>query len=720
MTDRPETPPYRWAAFIFVGTLALYVATLAPTTQFWDAAEYMTAAHSLGIPHPPGNPLFVLLANVWGQLPLATDYGARINLFAAATSAASAALWFLIGERWLQPILAAPTARRLAAAAGALVGATAFTVWNQSVANEKVYTVSVLTIVLVLWLAIRWADHPEGERPHRYLILIAYLLFLTRANHQMGILAAPAVLALIVVAEWRVLLRPRLLGMGLAAAVVATSVYLFLPIRARQDPYLNQGAVSTWPALRDHLSRAQFSKPSVFADPRYPAGATNPGRSPKLVAQQIQNYAQYFSWQWGHDLSDGLRRVVAVLFVLLGLVGAHRHWRAERRHALTMTVLVLTLTLGLVFYLNFKTGYSQDIGPAQVAREVRERDYFFIASFSAWGVWVGMGLAAIVAWAEAAVPRWRWALVAPVAALALIPLAANRETAPRNHETLARAYGQDLLQSLDPYAIVVTAGDNDTFPLWYAQEVGGVRRDVTVLVTSLGNLSWYLRQMNQRPVPTFEPTTAPAWYRQSSWPKPEQPWLSGVYRGATDTLPEYVPVDAAVTGQLGAISVALEPAQLPNPGFLSRVDLALLQLIKENLGRRPIYFSGTTASYPDQLGLGPYLVTEGMVRRLRPTPVVPGDTIRLSQVQGRFVDVTRTTRLAFEVYHGAEAARRRPQGWVDRPSQNILLPYILTFDTIAEVTRDSNPARSREALALATAMLANTTYQFDLSPPPVR
>jgi hypothetical protein len=430
MSERPlaESPPYRWAAGVFLGTLALYVATLAPTTQFWDATEYMTASHSLGIPHPPGNPLFVLMAHVWGLLPLASDYGARINLFAAATSAASAALWFLIGERWLQPILAAPLVRRLAAAAGALIGATAFTVWNQSVANEKVYTISVLTIALVLWLAIRWADHPEGERPHRYLILIAYLLFLTRANHLMGVLAFPAVLALIVMTEWRVLIRPRLIIMGLAVAVVATSVYVFMPIRARQDPYLNQGVVTTWPALKDHLSRAQFSKPSVFSDPRYAPGPTNPGRTPKLVFQQIQNYTQYFSWQWGHDLSDGLRGAVSVVFVFLGLLGAHRHWRAERKQALTMTVLVLTLTIGLVFYLNFKTGYSQDIGEQQVAREVRERDYFFIASFSAWGVWVGMGLAAIVAWAtgsagaRTAVPRWRRALVAPVAALALIPL----------------------------------------------------------------------------------------------------------------------------------------------------------------------------------------------------------------------------------------------------------------------------------------------------------
>ena len=298
-----------------------------------------------------------------------------------------------------------------------------------------------------------------------------------------------------------------------------------------------------------------------------------------------------------------------------------------------------------------------------------------------------------------------------------MPLVANRVTAPRSHETLARAYGQDLLQSLDPYAIVVTAGDNDTFPLWYAQEVGGVRRDVTVMVTSLANLSWYLRQMNQRAVPPFDPTTAPAWYRTGSWPRPEQPWMSTVYRGTADTLPEFVVVDSPVTGRLGPINVALDPAQLPVSGILTRVDLALLQLIKENLGRRPIYFAGTTASYPDQLGLGPYLVTQGMVRELKTSVVVPDSTVKLSRVQGRYIDVPRTTALGFEVYHRAEAARRRSQGWVDKPSQNILLPYILTFDTIAEVTRDSNPARSREALSLATAMLANTTYQFDLTPP---
>src|SRR5256884_6691533 len=165
MTEQPpplpvltERPPYFIAGLVALGALLLYVATLAPTTQFWDSSEYMAAAHALGIPHPPGNPLFIILGHAWGLLPLGPDYARRINLFAAVTSAAPAGLWFLIGERWLRPIVSHTGVRRLTAAAGVIVGATAFTVWNQSVAHEKGYTVSVFSIALVLWLAWRWGD----------------------------------------------------------------------------------------------------------------------------------------------------------------------------------------------------------------------------------------------------------------------------------------------------------------------------------------------------------------------------------------------------------------------------------------------------------------------------------------------------------------------------------------------------------------------------------
>jgi len=64
-----ERPPYLLAGLVALGALVLYVLTLAPTTQFWDASEYITAAHALGIPHPPGSPLFVILAHAWGLIP---------------------------------------------------------------------------------------------------------------------------------------------------------------------------------------------------------------------------------------------------------------------------------------------------------------------------------------------------------------------------------------------------------------------------------------------------------------------------------------------------------------------------------------------------------------------------------------------------------------------------------------------------------------------------
>jgi hypothetical protein len=710
MTEfRAESPPYALAAVVAAAVLVVYIATLAPTVQFWDAPEYMAASHSLGIPHPPGNPLFVLLAHVWGLLPLARDYGARINLLAATTSAAAAGFWFLIAERWLRPIVPAVPIRRLVAAAGALVGATAFTVWNQSVVNEKVYTISLLSITLVLWLAIRWADHPAPDRPDRLLVLITYVLVLTSANHQMGLLAAPAVLVLVAGTDVRAALRPRLLGLALAAAAFAVTVYLLLPIRAHLDPYLNEGNPSTWAALKDVLLRTQYGKPPLTH------------RQADLGGQLLL-WVQYFTWQWGHDLRHGVAQALAAAFGALGLLGAWRHWRAERRQAAVMLTLMVTLTIALVFYLNFRYGYSEFPGRS-LDREVRERDYFFIASFSAWGVWVAMGLATLMEWVTDALAArlpasTRWRLATPVLFVALVPLVANRLSAARSGETMSRDFAYDLLQSVDPYAIVVTAGDNDTFPLWYAQEVDGVRRDVTVLVTSLGNLNWFLRQMQQRPIAPFDSTAAPALYRGRFWPKPTTPWLGAYYLGATgDSLPQYAAVDQTVTGQLGPIRVSIDPQRLPQPGYLSRVDLALLHIVRNQLGHRPIYFSTTTASYPEQLGFGPYLVTEGMVRRLQSAPVVASDSIRLSHVQGRYVNVPRTTRLAFEVYHGTVAARPRPRGWVDRASENILLPYIVTYDTIAELLQRSDPPRAAQALALARAIMTSTDYQFDLSPP---
>src|SRR6266850_3114011 len=91
-------PSYWMAGGMAAAVLALYVATLAPTTAMWDTSEYIAAAYTLGFPHPPGNPFFVLLGRVFTILPLAPSVAQRVNLLAAVTSAAAAGFWFLVAE----------------------------------------------------------------------------------------------------------------------------------------------------------------------------------------------------------------------------------------------------------------------------------------------------------------------------------------------------------------------------------------------------------------------------------------------------------------------------------------------------------------------------------------------------------------------------------------------------------------------------------------------
>ena len=99
-------------------------------------------------------------------------------------------------------------ARYAAAFGGVLVGATSWTVWNQSTVNEKVYTVSLLSIALVMWLVVRWGDDEPGPHRDRWLVLIAYVLALTSTNHLMGFLALPALLVYVVWTDWRTVTRP--------------------------------------------------------------------------------------------------------------------------------------------------------------------------------------------------------------------------------------------------------------------------------------------------------------------------------------------------------------------------------------------------------------------------------------------------------------------------------------------------------------------------------
>lgn len=721
-----ERPPYGWAAATFAAILAIYVATLGPTTAFWDTSEYIAAAKVLGIPHPPGNPMFVLMAHVFGLLPLAASYAERINLFAAVTSAASAALWFLVAERWMRNVVPVRWARLGAAFGGTLVAATMWTVWNQSTVNEKVYTVSLLSMALVMWLAVHWGDDAPGPHRDRWVILIAYITALSSTNHMMGVLAAPAVAVYILWTDWRVLTRPWVIvGVAGAFALGVSVNYLFLPIRAAQFPAINEGEpvgfFST--ALMEVLNRAQYGKPSVVVrQADFPS--------------QLGMYWQYFSWQFARDFAvpfatgtDWVARLATALFTVLGLGGLVALIRRDRRAGLAAGAMLFTLTFLLVFYLNFKYGFSQHLDRPDLPREVRERDYFFVGSFAFFGTLVAVGLGALMlaiasAFQGRGTEAGRWAAASPVLAIALIPLLGNRVTATRAGEYVARDFARDLLESVEPYGILVTAGDNDTFPLWYAQEVEGIRPDVTVANLSLMNTRWHLRQLRRRATPDFPAATAAApWRKPPAEPlpqlgspgsaaafasgfsatRPAGPLLS-LSEAELDSLPEATRVPANSGLRVNEIELTFREE------ILMLADLVTIALIRDNLGKRPIFFSWSDGGYPDQtLGLTPYLVSQGLVRKLLPVPADTTGGIVLAKGMG-FLDLERTRTLLWDVYRYQSVARDRPRGWVDPPSSSILSLYSVVYGTYGETMRErGNAGEAARADSVARAVAASLT-----------
>jgi hypothetical protein len=648
-------------------------------------------------------------------------------------------MWFLITERVLVSWLAERWQRVVGGALAALVGATAFTVWNQSVVNEKVYTVSLAIFAVVAWLTVRWCDDPDGRKADRLLVLIAFLLGLGYANHPAGFLPLPAVGVAVLVRKPSTLLRWRLLLACVGAMILGLTPFATQPIRAAHFPAINEGEPTactdglkfsctfsdlTRDRFKYNFDRGQYGKPALTE------------RQAPFTAQ-VGMWWLYFKWQWlrdAHGERPGLQGALAAVFLILGVMGGYVHWKRDRRSFWFFGPLVGTLTLALIVYLNFKYGYSQapQLGDT-VPREVRDRDYFYLWSYSAWSVWAALGL--VFLWESVAAlvgadkvklgrevveaPRRRsWMLAAPVLLVGAIPLFSNWSQASRSGQRDTRDFAHDLLNSVEPYGILVTVGDNDTFPLWYAQEVEGIRPDVIVANTSLLNTDWYTRQLIRRPIAEYDAAKGPAVYRGRQWPKPTKPALSLTMEQA-DAVPLFVELQGPQVFKQGSLTATIDPRNLSH-GVLERADFLVLQMIRDNAGQRPVYFSRTAGSYPVSLGLQPYLLTQGLARRLLPDEATArGDTVA---VPGEgFVDLARTRALWNDVFQGPKSIIARGD-WIDKPSAGIPALYVSTGFVLGEaLTRTGNPQAANTVIATATnvARASRTSNWFGLDTGPV-
>ena len=463
------------------------------------------------------------------MLPVSTAIAT--NLLSAVLTAGAAGIVAALVMRWLGR-------SAHAVAAGVAAGAMA-TVWASATETE-VYAASLLLSLAM----IAAGDRAGRENGGRAAVLLAFLFALSPAVHLSALVAGPAAIVLAMRTEagpwrwwhgaallaalvlaagigrvdaWLVAIgaagllviaalphvRRRARGSGpehvpraesapalamLGACALAASALLILLVRAQHDPVLNQGNPSTWSAMLDVIGRRQYAVPGLW-----------PRRAPLWL--QVANLFEYVDWQVALGLAPGvtpsLRRTpFTILYLALALFGCFRHRELHRRSWLATLVLLGCASLGVVVYLNLRAGPSFGYGilPDDAPREPRERDYFFALAFFTWGVWAGVGAAA----AALKLARGRAWIGVAVAAL---PIALNWRAADRARmpeAAVPRALARELLAAVPERAVLFVWGDNDTYPLWYLQQVEGVRTDVTVVTVPLLGADWYREELRRR------------------------------------------------------------------------------------------------------------------------------------------------------------------------------------------------------------------------------
>lgn len=463
----------RHGLVVAAGLLTAYVVTLAPGLTYWDSGEFLAAIKTLGIPHPPGTPLYILVANVWAKMfgPL-FGFAYSVNLLSAISTAIACGIFATLLLRW--------TRDPVAAIAGGLLAGLMSSVWLN--ANEtEVYSPSLLVSALLLYAAYRADESKES----RWLVLLGYLFGLAWSLQLSALVAAPAAL-LLAFQNWRGRKIPAL--QMIVVAAVGASAVLFMLVRARHDPGVNQGNPETWAAFKDVITRKQYMPVSIL-----------PRQAPWYI--QIGNLFEYADWQVALGLHPDpppswLRTPVTLFYAALGVVGSVWHRRVHKPSWRVVMLLLICGSLGVVAYLNMKASPSYGHGflPADAKHEARERDYFFVLAFICWGLWAGAG--AVRAFARAG-QRLRYAGIA----VAVLPFFLNFSVTDRARGPEARAARDSatrILTSAPRNAVVFAYGDNDTYPVWYAQNVEKLRTDVTTITIPLLGARWYRAEVARR------------------------------------------------------------------------------------------------------------------------------------------------------------------------------------------------------------------------------
>jgi tetratricopeptide (TPR) repeat protein len=470
------------ASFVFLSTLAVYAITVTPSIPFWDSGEFIATSHLLGIPHPPGTPLYVLIGRLFAMLPFG-NVEWQVNFLSALASALAVLFTFLVGVRFMRIAQARKHERTVsdeviawtAGAVAAFFVAFSNTFWESAIEAE-VYSMSSMVQVLAIYLSLRWWEELGNNGGDGRLLLAWYLMCLCIGIHLGTFLVAPAVILLALVVNWRSLINLRFIVWGVIFLAIGISVHYYLMARAALNPAINEGDPETWDKMMYLLQRKQYGSRPMF--PR----STD-------WSFQIGMFMNYFLDQYRTWPLQGA--FASVIPMALGLYGAFMQFVREKKTFLMMLVLFGITGPGLIVYLNFTN------------HEVRDRDYFFTSAFHFFALWIGLGAGFVLelvrdALKEEEHPKPSLGFVAAcvlLVAVSWLPAKTYFFSHDRRGFYIASDYAYNMLQPLAPHSFVFTNGDNDTFPLWCTQAVDNVRPDVRVVNLSLLNTDWYIKQL---------------------------------------------------------------------------------------------------------------------------------------------------------------------------------------------------------------------------------
>jgi hypothetical protein len=475
---------------VFVGSLVVYVLTAAPTVFGFDSAEYAAAAYNLGVPHPTGYPLYLLLGKLFTYLPFG-DVAYRLNLMSAFFSSATITVVYL---------MAFMVSRRVVLSI-AVAGFLAFSYyfWSASVITE-VYSLHAFLNAVTIYLLLLW--YRGGG--NKLLYGAGFIWGLSFGNHMTTALLGPALAFLVGLGLWEKRIKWQHLLTLAVCSIVPLSVYLYLPLR-----YL-AGAVPY--ALGSYDAEGVFVRTDT---------TTIQGIWSALTAKQfgvfflayrgwdyVSQLGQVMFWVYGNFLGVGL---------ILGVLGLIRNYLVDNRRL---------VFLGLVFLANmlFFASYGAP-----------DRQFMFLTGYIAWSVWIADGMYLALTTIEGSLPQsWQRRLVSALGQraklvrwetlsllLGIIALSVNFSYVDLSSFTIIRDRYPGIMSSLKPNALVL-AWWADSAPMYYFQQVEGMRPDVQIvdrfLISASSEQRLLERSVPHRPVYVFGQRVRPIPLRYKTKP----------------------------------------------------------------------------------------------------------------------------------------------------------------------------------------------------------